>query len=155
MSKFWSASGTIEALGNSDIKQDGTLYSVVKLRTPDGKPQTMSDVVFMRRTHVEAVVGGRLDLLGFTSKGKNLVYAVVRDGEVSEDIEQVGKTKKLFLLMAAVFIVPAVVLAWTIIVPILALPAIVLNLVNASRLPGGGEMRRELARHLAARGASS
>ena len=155
MSKLWSASGTIEALGNSDIKKDGTLYSVVKLRTADGKPQSISDVVFMKRAHVEAVVGAKLDLLGFTSKGKSLVYAVVRDGEVSEDIEQVGQGKMLFLLMASVFIVLAVVLAWTIIVPLLALPGIAVGLMNASRLPGGGEMRRALARHLAGRASPS
>ena len=154
MADYWSMSGTVEALGNSTFDRSGTRYSVLRLRGRDGRLQTLQDVIFPTNTHLDVQTGADLDMLGIKRKSRHLAFAVVRDGQVAEDISSLGKPKRMFLQMALIWLTAAAVFALLGPLILLApLPGIIggYHLLMFFQIPSETDMRSRLSEFLASR----
>lgn len=150
MSEYVDAEGRIEGLGNSEVQKTGTLYSVVKLRSPDGKAINLTDVAFPRRCNVEIQVGEHVRLLGIPVDGKVLVFAVQSDGEVVDDVAELSKAKGSLRLFAVTLVLLCVVTIWTIIIPLMLVSTVIRNFRVVRQIPSEADMRREIAARLGA-----
>ena len=147
---YVDAEGTIEGLGNSEVQKTGTLYSVVKLRSSDGKARTLTDVGFARRCNVEIQPGASVRLLGAPVDGKVLVFAVRSDDEVVDDVAEIAKAKGSVMNLAVMLVLLCIVTIWTIIIPLLLVSHVIRNFRVAGQIPSEADMRREIAARLAA-----
>ncbi len=148
MADYIDAEGRIEALGNSEIQKNGTLYSLVKLRGADGKVETLTDVVFARCCNVEAQVGEDVRLLGFPINKNIMVFGLRSDGEVTDDVAEISKARGPLTVLGLSMMAMGVLTIWTIIIPIMVLPSAIRCLRNASAIPSEVDMRREIAARL-------
>lgn len=147
MAKLWTSTGTVESVGNSTIKQNGTLYSVVKLRADDGKLQTINNLLLARNTHTELSVNRKLTFLGFKAGTNNPAYAVIHNDDLSEDVSDFARTKQRMKFAGILGIILSFVLLLTlvgIVFAIVSLPVSIIMLRNSTMLPTEDEMRHQI-----------
>lgn len=115
MAEFWTAEGTVEALGQSELKKEGTEYSVVRLVDPAGGRVTFQKVGVGPNVSMDLAVDAVVRLLGYRVSIGNVIYAVVRDGQPSSDLELWGKARRTLMLVGWSLVLLGLALAITIV----------------------------------------
>lgn len=141
----WTASGTIEVLGNSVFQKDGILYSGARVRQTDGKSRILRDLLVARDCHLLVNVGAQVAMVGVILEKKHLLVALRTEGETVDDVDAVLRTKRTLTTMGIGYGAVALLLCWTIVMPLaLAFPVIRVPR-NAASLPTVGEMEAMVA----------
>ena len=145
MADFWNAAGTIEAMGNAEIKPDGLLYSVIRIRQPNGQYRAISNFMVARQCHLLVNVGAEVALVGFVLEGKHVLVALKTEGETVDDIDAVLQSKKTLRLLGYGYGGVAVLLCWTVIMPLVLLVQVIRVFRNAGMMPSLQEIEAQVA----------